>query len=297
VVLSNFKKISHAISARDINNLNFGRNVKKDFLRKIVEDKKREIALAKQLMPESMLREKAFVPRKRRPFFKKLEHPGLSGVNIIAEIKRASPSKGDIRANLDTAAYAAAYESGGAAAISVLTDGPHFKGSPEDLRIARKTTSLPVLRKDFLISAYQIFESAVMAADAVLLIVRILSLQQLKDYLSLCNELALDALVEIYSERDVEKASLAGARLIGINNRNLKSFETDIETAIRMTSLLDKNQVAVAASGIRSRKDIDLIIYSGIWNFLIGESLVRADNTEKFLESLHGNKPLSISNR
>jgi indole-3-glycerol phosphate synthase len=262
--------------------------VKKDFLRRIVEDKKREIAVSKQLMPESMLREKARSPRKSRPFFKALQHPGPLGVNIIAEIKRASPSKGDIRPNLDPAAYAAAYETGGAAAISVLTDGPHFKGGPEDLRIARKFTSLPVLRKDFLISAYQIFESAAMGADAVLLIVRILSLEQLKDYLSLCNELTLDALVEIHSESDIEKASLAGARLIGINNRNLKSFETDIETAVRMTALLDKDQVPVAASGIRSRKDIDLIINSGIWNFLIGESLVRAQNPKEFLESLHG---------
>ena len=262
--------------------------MKKDFLRKIVEDKKREIAVAKQLMPESVLREKAFIPRKRRPFFKKLQHPGPLGMNIIAEIKRASPSKGDIRPNLDPAVYASAYEAGGAAALSVLTDGPHFKGGPEDLRIARQTTSLPVLRKDFLVSAYQIFESAVMSADAVLLIVRILSRQQLKDYLSLCNELGLDALVEIHSEPDIEKASLAGARLIGINNRNLKSFKTDIETAVRMKSLLDEDQVAVAASGIRSRKDIDMIIDSGIWNFLIGESLVRAKNPKEFLESLHG---------
>jgi indole-3-glycerol phosphate synthase len=271
--------------------------VKKDFLRKIVEDKKREIAVAKQLMPESMLREKALVPRKRRPFFKKLQRPGPLGVNIIAEIKRASPSRGDIRADLDPAVYAAAYETGGAAAISVLTDGPHFKGSAGDLRIARNTTALPVLRKDFLISAYQIYEAAVMAADAVLLIVRILALQQLKDYLSLCNELALDALVEIHSESDIEKASLAGARLIGINNRNLTSFETDIETAVRMTSLLHSDQVAVAASGIRSRKDIDLTLNSGIWNFLIGESLVRAENPKEFLESLHGKKPASNPNR
>jgi indole-3-glycerol phosphate synthase len=262
--------------------------MKKDFLRIIVEDKKREIAVAKQLMPESVLREKAFNPRKKRPFFKKLQHPGPLGINIIAEIKRASPSKGDIHPNLDPAVYASAYEAGGAAALSVLTDGPHFKGSPEDLRIARQTTSLPVLRKDFLISAYQIFESAVMSADAVLLIVRILSRQQLKDYLSLCNELGLDALVEIHSESDIEKASLAGARLIGINNRNLKSFKTDIETAVRMKSLLDEDQVAVAASGIQSRKDIDMVIDSGIWNFLIGESLVRAKNPKEFLKFLHG---------
>lgn len=262
--------------------------MKKDFLRIIVEDKKREIAVAKQLMPESVLREKAFNPLKRRPFYKKLQHPGPLGVNIIAEIKRASPSKGDIHPDLDPAFYAKAYEAGGAAALSVLTDGPHFKGGPEDLRIARKATSLPVLRKDFLVSAYQIFESAAMAADAVLLIVRILSRQQLRDYLGLCNELGLDALVEIHSESDIEKASLAGARLIGINNRNLKSFKTDIETAVRMKSLLEEDQVAVAASGIQSRNDVDMMMDSGIWNFLIGESLVRAKNPKEFLESLRG---------
>ena len=260
----------------------------RDILSKIVEYKKEEIIAAKQNIPESFLREKAFAPRNRRPFLKKLEHPGPFGINIIAEIKRASPSKGDIRADLDPSVYADEYEKGGAAALSVLTDKPYFKGSPEDFKIARKTTTLPVLRKDFLISSYQIFESAVMEADAVLLIVRILDLQQLKDYLSLCNELKLDALVEVHSEADIEKAGLAGARLIGINNRNLKSFETDIETAIRMKSLLGSDQIAVAASGIRTRKDIDLIRSYEIWNFLIGESLVRAKYPRDFLMSLYG---------
>jgi indole-3-glycerol phosphate synthase len=154
--------------------------------------------------------------------------------------------------------------------------------------MARETTILPILRKDFLISAYQIFESAAMEADAVLLIVRILDQQQLKDYLSLCAELKMDALVEVHSEADVETAALAGARLIGINNRNLKSFETDIDIAVRMQSLLSNDQIAVAASGIQTRKDIDKIKESGIWNFLIGESLVRSAHPKIFLESLHG---------
>ena len=260
----------------------------KDILRKIVEDKKQEIVTAKQHIPESFIREKAFAPRKRRPFLTKLEQPGPFGINIIAEIKRASPSKGDIRANLNPAFYADEYEKGGAAALSVLTDQPYFKGGPEDLKIARQTTTLPVLRKDFLISAYQIFESAVMEADAVLLIVRILDQQQLKDYLNLCNELKMDSLVEVHTEADIEKAGLAGARLIGINNRNLQSFETDIDIAIRMKSLLNNDQIAVAASGIRTRKDIDKTKDSNIWNFLIGESLVRAKHPREFLESLHG---------
>jgi len=187
-------------------------------------------------------------------FLQKLAQPGPSGANIIAEIKRASPSKGVICADLNPVTYATDYERGGAAALSVLTDQTHFKGSTQDLKSARQSTSLPVLRKDFLISSYQIYESAVMGADALLLIVRILDPQQLKDYLDLCKDLHMDALVEIHSEKDIETAILAGAKLIGINNRNLRSFETDIHTSIRMKSLLDPDQVAVAASGIRSRK-------------------------------------------
>jgi len=259
-----------------------------DILRKIVENKKQEIALAKRILPERALREKCAKPRRNRLFLKRLEKPGPSGINIIAEIKRASPSKGIICENLDPVALARDYESGGAAALSVLTDTPYFNGSFEDLKIARKATNLPVLRKDFLISAYQIFESAVMQADALLLIVRILEQKQLKDYLSLCAELQIDALVEIHSEDDLEKATRAGARLIGINNRNLRSFETDMNTAVRMKSLLGPHQVAVAASGIQTREDIQKIKGSGIWNFLIGESLVRSQNPKDFLRYLQG---------
>jgi indole-3-glycerol phosphate synthase len=159
-------------------------------------------------------------------------------------------------------------------------------GSADDLKNARKATKLPVLRKDFLISSYQLFESSVMGADAVLLIVRILSTNQLKDYLDICSELHMDALVEINSEKDIKAAASAGARLIGINNRNLRSFETDIETTTRMKSLLEPYQIAVAASGIRNRKDIEKIKQSGVWNFLIGESLVKAKNPRVFLKLL-----------
>jgi len=259
-----------------------------DILRKIVENKRQEITLAKRNLPERVLREKCAKPRRNRPFLKRLEKPGPSGINIIAEIKRASPSKGIICENLDPVALARNYESGGAAALSVLTDTSFFNGSFEDLKIARKATNLPVLRKDFLISAYQIFESAVMQADALLLIVRILEQEQLKDYLSLCAELQIDALVEIHSEADIEKASRAGARLIGINNRNLRSFETDMNTSVHMKSLLGPHQVAVAASGIQTREDIQKIKDSGIWNFLIGESLVRSQNPKNFLRYLQG---------
>ena len=260
----------------------------KDFLTKIVEHKKEEVAAAKKRLPETRLREQVDVKQTRRPFINKLIKPGPFGVNIIAEIKRASPSKGVICRNLDPAVYALKYEQGKAAALSVLTDQPFFQGSINDLKTARKATALPVLRKDFLISSYQIYESRVIGADAVLLIVRILSRQQLRDYLHLCNEINIDALVEIHSEKDIETAVWAGAKLIGINNRNLSTFETDIKTAARMASLLEPCQTAVAASGIKTRNDIERLQDSGIWNFLIGESIVRAKNPTSFLNSLIG---------
>ena len=262
--------------------------MEKNFLEEIVKHKKEEIAEAKKLIPMSQLCKDAFTSIKKRPFIKKLEKPGLSGVNIIAEIKRASPSKGDICLNLNPAAHAREYEKGGAAAISVLTDRPYFKGSFDDLKKARNASTLPVLRKDFLISSYQIYESSVMEADAVLLIARILSQEQLRDYLELCNELKLDALVEIHSEKDLEAATQAKARLIGINNRNLSSFETNIGTAIKLVSLLEPYQIAVAASGIQNRDDIVKNKQAGIWNFLVGESLVRAENCQAFLRSIMG---------
>jgi indole-3-glycerol phosphate synthase len=260
----------------------------KDFLEIIVNHKKEEIIEAKKLVPESQLRREAVISVNRRPFLKKLENPGPSGVNIIAEIKRASPSKGNIRLDLNPATYAQEYEKGGASAISVLTDQAHFKGSIDDLKKARESSTIPVLRKDFLISSYQIYESSVIGVDAVLLIARILSREQLRSYLSLCNELKLDALVEIYSEKDLEAATWAKARLIGINNRNLSSFETNIDNAIKLVSLLETYQIPVVASGIQNRGDVVKNQQAGIWNFLIGESLVRAENRQAFLKSLMG---------
>ncbi|MBF0396528.1 MAG: indole-3-glycerol phosphate synthase TrpC [Desulfobacterales bacterium] len=264
--------------------------MEKDFLKEIVENKIEEVREAKKHISQNMLKETAKTQKNRSCFFERLKSPGKNGINIIAEIKKASPSKGIIREDLDVALYASYYESGEASAISVLTDNKYFKGSVSDLKTAKGCTNLPILRKDFIISSYQIYESKVIGADAILLIVRILSKEQLKDYISLCIELELDALVEVYSKEDVEIASLAGARLIGINNRNLKSFDTNIETAINILPLLSKNQIAIAASGINNRKDIEKIASSGIFNFLIGESLVRSQNPSDFLKELYGTK-------
>jgi len=257
-----------------------------DILSLIVKRKKEEVIESKKIIPEKVIRENALLSSKRRPFIPVFENPGKSQVNIIAEIKRASPSKGIFCPNLDPAATAAAYEQGGAVAISVLTDKDFFKGSPGDLQIAKKLTTLPVLRKDFMISSYQLYESAVLGADAVLLIVRILSEQQLKDYLDIARTLNMDALVEIHSMDDLAIASKTGARLIGINNRNLKSFDTHIGTAISMVSALEPFQIPVAASGIQSPEDIRKNLDAGIHNFLIGESLVRAPDSTEYLKTL-----------
>jgi len=257
-----------------------------NILQQIVEHKKQEIAKAKNRMPESELRGQALSHRERRPFFKRLSMPGTAGINVIAEIKRASPSRGIIRPDLNVTKYALDCELGGASALSVLTDSRYFKGSIEDLKKVKKTTSLPVLRKDFIISSYQIYESSAIGADAVLLIVRILSSRQLKDYIDLCAKIGMDVLVETHSKEEIEVATMAGAKLIGINNRNLSSFRTDVETAARLASLLSPDQIAVAESGIKSREDIEKLMDAGIRNFLIGESLVRAPDTRAFLQTL-----------
>ncbi len=257
-----------------------------DILKKIVATKHEETADARRKIPENRLREEARAPRDKRPFFDRLAAPGPGGVNIIAEIKRASPSKGIIQGDLDEAVQALRYERGGAAALSVLTDRTYFKGSFEDLKVARESCHLPVLRKDFIVSEYQICESAVMGADAILLIVRILAETQLSDYLALAGEFGLDVLVETHSESEIRTASRAGARLVGINNRNLSSFETSIDTSVRLASLLSPDQTAVAESGIRGPDDIRNLKAAGFHNFLVGESLVRAEDPAGFLKSL-----------
>ncbi|MDP2645616.1 MAG: indole-3-glycerol phosphate synthase TrpC [Desulfobacterales bacterium] len=259
-----------------------------DILEKIVVQKQKEIAAAKKRTPEKTLRDRTAVRQHRRPFFARLAQPGPSGVNIIAEIKRASPSKGMICPDLDPVRHARLYEQGGASAISVLTDPVFFHGSAHDLIDVRKAVTLPVLRKDFLISAYQVYESAAMGADAILLIARILTQTQLGDYLKLAGELGMDTLVEIHCPRDLDKASSSGARLIGINNRDLSSFRTDLQHAAGMVSLLGPGMIPVAESGIKNREDILQLNRSGIHNFLIGESLVRSEDCRVFLEHLLG---------
>lgn len=262
--------------------------IPEDFLKKVAAWKKAEVEQAKKSRPETSLRREAEKAPKQRGFNKELMKGAPGTVRIIAEIKRASPSKGEIRAELNPAELARAYEAGGASALSVLTEPHWFQGSVSDLQAARSATRLPVLRKDFLISAYQIYESVVIGADAVLLITAILSAGELADFLDLCSDLRLDALVEIHCRRDLETVLSSSARLVGINNRDLRSLETDIGTAAAIAGGLRPDQVPVAASGIRSRGDIEKMLGHGIRRFLIGEHLVRSDAPEKLLRELRG---------
>lgn len=293
-----------------------------DFLSKILEAKRAETAAWAARRPLSALRRDAEAMPPPRPFAEALAPstplPGTAGVppaslagrrpalpgktpdappaptapprvRLIAEIKRASPSKGPIRPDLDPSAYAQAYARGGAAALSVLTDGPFFGGSLDDLIAARNAVSLPVLRKDFLVSDYQILEARAAGADAVLLIVRAVSPGFLRDALALCDALGLAALVEVHDEAELETALACGARIVGVNNRNLKSFETSLETSVRLRSLIPEDRIMVAESGIRGRTDVERLVSAGIVNFLVGESLVRAPDPESAVRALvHG---------
>jgi indole-3-glycerol phosphate synthase len=257
-----------------------------DILDRIVAAKRAEIAAVRKEVPLERLREAAEARRDFRPFGAALAAPGPSGVNIIAEVKRASPSKGVIRADLDPAGLAAAYAAGGAAAVSVLTEKHFFRGSAADLQRARAASPLPVLRKDFIFCDDQVYETAAMGADAVLLIVRILAESELAGLIALAAGLGLAALVEVYSAAELAAAGRAGARLIGINNRDLASFDTDLDHTLRLVPRLRPDQVAVAASGIKSRDDIRRYQQRGVFNFLIGESLVRSENPAAFLKGL-----------
>ncbi|MEN6439835.1 MAG: indole-3-glycerol phosphate synthase TrpC [Syntrophobacter sp.] len=259
-----------------------------DFLSKIIEHKKREVQEAEKLVPERLLQLEAEKPAARRSLFDRLSNPGPFGMNVIAEIKRASPSKGPIRANVDPKSRAAMYQRGGAAAISVLTDREFFSGGVEDLRDARSTVELPVLRKDFVIGAYQVYESAVIGADAVLLIVRALAPESLKELITLCGHIGLDALVEVHNKPELEIAISSGARIIGINNRDLMTFVTNIQTSIDLAGHAGSGRVIVSESGIHGRAEIERLLDAGVFNFLIGESIMRSDDPEGFLRTLHG---------
>lgn len=253
-------------------------------LEEIVREKRAE---AGRLAPwEGALRKQAEAMDKPRDLRGALRRAGE--VAVIAEVKRKSPSAGWIRRDLNAAGLASTYEHGGAAAVSVLTDEPNFGGSREDLEAVRGAVTVPVLRKDFLLEPVQVYESRAMGADAVLLIVRILEGDRLGALITLAGELGMSALVEAHDESELERALAAGADLVGINNRDLARFETDLAVGERLAPRVPADVVVVGESGIETPSDVDRLGAAGVDAVLVGESLVRADDPVAAVEALAG---------
>lgn len=210
------------------------------------------------------------------------------GISFICEVKKASPSKGIIAEDFPYLQIAQEYEQAGADAISVLTEPDYFKGSNTYLTEISKKVKVPVLRKDFTIDEYQLYEAKLIGADAVLLICSLLPEETIRHYLILCEELRLSALVEAHTEEEVKSAVRAGARIIGVNNRNLQTFEVDINNSIRLRSFVPEEILYVAESGIQTNEDIMVLQNAGVDAVLIGETLMRSANKKEMLNSLRG---------
>ena len=253
-------------------------------LAEIVSQKQQEVA---ELHTRAAELERAAHERRiaPRPFAKQLRRHGPA---IIAEIKKASPSKGLLQADFHPALIAHQYEQGGAACLSVLTDKNYFQGSLHDLGAARAATQLPVLRKDFTIDRLQIFEAAAHGADAILLIAAILDTNELQRLREVAHSLGLAVLVEVHNHDELTKAIDSGAEIIGVNNRNLDTFEVSLETSLRLSYLMPSEATRVTESGIFTRADIETLSAAGFHAFLIGESLMKANDPVGALKTLIG---------
>lgn len=207
---------------------------------------------------------------------------------IISEIKKASPSRGVLQPDFHPAFIAHRYEEGGAACLSVLTDKQFFQGSLADLEAARAAVSIPVLRKDFVIDRLQIFEAAAHGADAILLIAAILETESMRELRELAESLGLDALVEVHDGEELERAVDSGAEMIGVNNRNLETFEVSLDVSMRLSYLMPKNVLRVSESGIFTRADVELLAGAGFQAFLVGESLMRSQDATANLRDMAG---------
>lgn len=234
----------------------------------------------------AQLLEAAMTVAMPRGFEARLRRDTVDSLAVISEVKRRSPSKGDLAADLDPAVLAGAYERGGASCLSVLTDGPHFGGSAADLARAREATGLPVLRKDFTVSAHDVLDARIMGADCVLLIAAALDDDELFELLAVSSQVGLDALVEIHDESELEVAISAGATMIGVNQRDLTTFEVDHERAVRMGSAMPDSVVRVAESGVRDADDARSLRAAGYDAILVGETLVRASDPAAVIRSL-----------
>lgn len=257
------------------------------FLDEIVAAKRRHVDRAKLSVSLEELREEAIVSRARAGGHRLSAALARDAVNIIAEFKRKSPSKGMIRADVASRRMGSDYEDGGAAAISVLTEEDYFAGSLNDLREVKSAVTLPVLRKDFLFDEFQIYESAIAGADALLLIVAALDDETLRSLRRVTeDDLGMDALVEVHDATEMERAVAAGATLIGVNNRNLHTFEVSLSTSLALADQAPSDCLLVSESGLKSGDDLVQLRNAGYSGFLIGESLMRAEDPELALKDL-----------
>ncbi len=255
------------------------------FLETVVERTQAGLAARKRALPADELRGRLGPARRGRPFSEALIDEGIS---LIAEMKRASPSKGPIRPDATVSDIVTAYESAGARAVSVLTEPEWFKGSLDDLVEARGACDLPLLRKDFVVDEYQLLEARAAGADAVLLIVAALEAERLAELIVAASDLGMDSLVEVHDEDEVETAVEAGAEVIGINNRDLHSLEVDVETTFRLLADVPAGTVVVAESGITHAGDVERLETAGVDAILVGEALMRADDTARAVRELLG---------
>jgi indole-3-glycerol phosphate synthase len=253
-----------------------------NILDEIVEHKRREVAERKRMRPLNELRADAEPPR---DFTAALQRPGLS---VIAEFKRRSPSKGALRETADATEIATAYAASGAAALSILTDQEFFGGDDSDLQAARAAVELPTIRKDFTIDEYQIHEARAIGADAVLLIVRILTNDEIRSLVKISSDLGMAALVETHTGQELDRALHCGAKIIGVNSRDLDTFEVNVDKTLEMKRQIPSYCVAVAESGIHTRADVEGVATAGYDGMLVGEALMRADNPGRKLAELLG---------